>query len=155
MKTIETNQTTHPNNVAIPQFCICLHPGPSGLHLLASPSLGNSSSVFCLPSPVSCILSPVSCILSSTHTPYPALLASCALVPCALPPSVATSQFCKTNPISPTPRSAQLLVSQSVTPIFRPAPLEKTNPNKANPPNAIRHQGPAGRRPFRDLRGDT
>src|SRR3972149_3863198 len=39
--------------------------------------------------------------------------------------------------------------------IIRPASPEKTNPNEANSPSAIRRRGPAGRRPFRDLRGDT
>src|SRR3990167_6860371 len=79
MKTIETNQTTHPNNVGIPHFCICLHPGPSGLHLLASPSLVNSSPVFCLLSPVFCLLSPVFCLLSPVFCLLSAV--SCLLSP--------------------------------------------------------------------------
>jgi len=44
----KTNQNTHPDNIGIPQSCI--------LHLLASPSLGNPSSVFCLLSSVFCLL---------------------------------------------------------------------------------------------------
>ncbi len=44
----------------------------------------------------------------------------------------ATSQLCKTNPISKTPKPPQSLISQRLTPIFRPIQPQKTNPNKAN-----------------------
>ncbi len=42
--------------------------------------------------------------------------------------------FRKTNPILKTKETTQLLMPQSFTPIFHPAQLEKTNPNKANSP---------------------
>ena len=57
------------------------------MHLLASRSLGVA--LACIPIPwesVFRILSPVSCILSSTHPPYPALFAVCALASCVLLP---------------------------------------------------------------------
>ena len=38
----------------------------------------------------------------------------------------------KTNPIPKTPKSPQSLLHQGFTPILRPAPVEKTNPNKPN-----------------------
>ena len=52
----KNNQNTHPDNVGIPYLCICLHPIPSGLLLLASSALVNPFSVLCLLSPVFCLL---------------------------------------------------------------------------------------------------
>ncbi len=44
----------------------------------------------------------------------------------------------KTNPIPKTPKSIQLPIKQRVTPIFRSAGIEKTNPNKPNSRTRIR-----------------
>ena len=64
------------------------------------------------------ILSPVSCLLPS--------------VPLCLCAFVAMTQLCKTNPIPKTSKSPQNHIPPGFTPIFRPAGLEKTNPNKPN-----------------------
>jgi len=47
--------------------------------------------------------------------------------------------FCKTNPISKTPKSTQPLSPQRFTPISRSAPPQKTNPTKPNLPRTRRH----------------
>ena len=47
---------------------------------------------------------------------------------------MATSQLCKTNPISNTPQSPQHPAPQRLTPIFPSAAGRKTNPNKPNLP---------------------
>jgi len=44
------------------------------------------------------------------------------------------SQLCKTKPISSRPKTMQPPLPQTVTPIFRSAALEKTNPIKPNSP---------------------
>lgn len=46
--------------------------------------------------------------------------------------------LCKTNPIVENLKSPQPVMPQGLTQIFRPAQRKKTNPNKANSPNAIR-----------------
>ena len=43
---------------------------------------------------------------------------------------VAMSQLCKTNPIPKSPKPTQPLMPQRITPLFRPAPPKKTNPNQ-------------------------
>jgi len=112
-------KNTHLNNLGILQFWICLHtiPGESVFRILSS----------------------VSCLLSSTQHAYPALLVPCALiffVPLCLrgqdPRSTNHPFFCKTNPISKTPKPTQPLFPQRFTPVLRSAPPPKTNPNEPN-----------------------
>ena len=81
----------------------------------------------------------VFCLLSSTQHAYPALLVPCALiffVPLCLrgqdPRSTNHPFFCKTNPISKTPKPTQPLFPQRFTPVLRSAPPPKTNPNEPN-----------------------
>ena len=83
----------------------------------------------------------------SAQASYHAHLAACALVSCAFLPFVplclrvpargpyglvATSQLCKTNPISENQELPQPLILQRVPQIFRSTPPEKTNPIKPN-----------------------
>lgn len=97
-------KNTHPNNLDIPQFCICLHPG---LPLLVSPV--PCESVFRILSPVS----------------YPGSLSSPSCLQFM-------TQLCKTNPIPKSPEFPQPLLPQRLTPIFAFTPLKKTNPSKPN-----------------------
>jgi hypothetical protein len=74
---------------------------------------------------------------------------------------VATSQLCKTNPISKKPKPPQTHILQGVTAIFRSAPPEKTNPIKPNlsrrsPPEAGRSRIPQPcRHEIRDTQYET
>ena len=148
MKTKKANQNTH-------------YPGPykagSIVNIEDPNPFGNQSSVIspeiCSPGPRhpdnlipwSPLVSPPSvfCLLPMLPIlpvlPHPYFL--CVLpVPCVFPPSVplflcafvATSQLCKTNPISSTPKSPQHPVSQGLTKNLHSAKLRKTNPIKAN-----------------------
>jgi len=107
-------------NLEVPRF-----PGPHSRRsatLKARPRrAGIPRSPLVSPSPVSCILS---------------FLCLRALV--------ATSQLCKTNPISKTTKSSQSLVYQGLTPIFRSQPPEKTNPIKPNLSRRSRIPRPGG-----------